>query len=45
VVSTHPGSGSQRNMERRGFRLAYTKVVMTREWPERPTPEDASYGH
>jgi GNAT superfamily N-acetyltransferase len=34
VVSTHPGSGSQRNMERRGFRLAYTKVVMTREWPE-----------
>jgi GNAT superfamily N-acetyltransferase len=34
VVSTHPGSGSQRNMERRGFRLAYTKAVMTREWPE-----------
>jgi GNAT superfamily N-acetyltransferase len=34
VVSTNPGSGSQRNMERRGFRVAYTKVVMTREWPE-----------
>ncbi len=34
VVSTQPGSGSQRNMERRGFRVAYTKVVMTREWPE-----------
>ncbi len=34
VVSTHPGSGSQRNMERRGFRLAYTKAVMRREWPE-----------
>ncbi len=34
VVSTHPGSGSQRNMERRGFRLAYTKVVMTRERQE-----------
>jgi GNAT superfamily N-acetyltransferase len=33
VVSTNPGSGSQRNMERRGFRLAYTKVVMSREWP------------
>lgn len=33
VVSTHPGSGSQRNMERRGFRLAYTKAVMVREWP------------
>ena len=32
VVSTNPGSGSQRNMERRGFRLAYTKVVMMREW-------------
>jgi GNAT superfamily N-acetyltransferase len=34
VVSTQPGSGSQRNMERRGFRVAYTKVVMVREWPE-----------
>ncbi len=34
VVSTQPGSGSQRNMERRGFRVAYTKVVLTREWPE-----------
>lgn len=33
VVSTQPGSGSQRNMERRGFRLAYTKLVMAREWP------------
>ncbi len=36
VVSTNPGSGSQRNTERRGFRVAYTKVVMTREWPETP---------
>ena len=36
VVSTNPGSGSQRNMERRGFRVAYTKVVMMREWPEMP---------
>jgi len=34
VVSTLPGSGSQRNMERRGFRVAYTKVVMVRTWPE-----------
>jgi len=33
VVSTQPGSGSQRNMERRGFRVAYTKVVMMRGWP------------
>jgi GNAT superfamily N-acetyltransferase len=36
VVSTHPGSGSQRNMERRGFRVAYTKTVMVRTWPEMP---------
>ncbi len=34
VVSTHPGSGSQRNMERRGFHVAYTKAVMMRMWPE-----------
>lgn len=34
VVSTMPGSGSQRNMERRGFRVAYTKAVMMRRWPE-----------
>jgi GNAT superfamily N-acetyltransferase len=32
VVSTLPGSGSQRNMERRGFRVAYTKLMMVREW-------------
>jgi GNAT superfamily N-acetyltransferase len=34
VVSTLPGSGSQRNMERRGFRVAYTKIVLVRTWPE-----------
>ena len=34
VVSTLPGSGSQRNMERRGFKVAYTKIVMVRTWPE-----------
>lgn len=39
VVSTMPGSGSQRNMERRGFRVAYTKTVMLRTWPETPTAE------
>jgi GNAT superfamily N-acetyltransferase len=33
VVSTNPGSGSQRNMERRGFHVAYTKAVMMRTWP------------
>jgi GNAT superfamily N-acetyltransferase len=32
VVSTNPGSGSQRNMERRGFHVAYTKAVMMRAW-------------
>jgi hypothetical protein len=31
VVSTLPGSGSQRNAERNGYRLAYTKVAMQRE--------------
>jgi len=45
VVSTHPGSGSQRNMERRGFRLAYTKAVMMREWPELAMPKEANHGH
>ena len=46
VVSTQPGSASQRNMERRGFRVAYTKVVMVREWPEvaMPAPGGAD-GH
>jgi GNAT superfamily N-acetyltransferase len=34
VVSTLPGSASQRNMERRGFRVAYTKIVMVKTWPE-----------
>jgi len=43
VVSTNPGSGSQRNMERRGFHLAYTKVVMMREWPA--TANGNSNGH
>lgn len=31
VIGAKPGSGSQRNAERNGFRVAYTKVVMTRE--------------
>lgn len=30
VVHTEPGSDSQRNVERLGFRLAYTKVMMRR---------------
>jgi GNAT superfamily N-acetyltransferase len=32
LVCTQPGSGSQRNAERNGFRLAYTKVVMVRNF-------------
>jgi GNAT superfamily N-acetyltransferase len=32
VVQTKPGSASQRNVERVGFCLAYTKVTMVREW-------------
>jgi GNAT superfamily N-acetyltransferase len=44
VVSTMPGSGSQRNMERRGFRVAYTKIVMVRSWPELAAKEVAD-GH
>ena len=44
VVSTLPGSGSQRNMERRGFRVAYTKLVMVRTWPEQ-TPAGVTDGH
>ena len=44
VVSTLPGSGSQRNMERMGFRVAYTKLVMVRTWPEL-TASGASDGH
>ena len=30
-VTTLPGSGSQRNVERQGFRVAYTRTVMVRE--------------
>ena len=32
VVCTQPASGSQRNAERNGFRLAYTKVVLVKSW-------------
>jgi GNAT superfamily N-acetyltransferase len=44
VVSTLPGGGSQRNMERRGFRVAYTKLVMVRSWAEHEPP-GADDGH
>jgi len=46
VVSTQPGSGSQSNMERRGFRVAYTNVVMMRESPEIATAaQGGANGH
>lgn len=32
MVGTTPGSGSQRNVERAGFRLAYTKAQMVKGW-------------
>jgi GNAT superfamily N-acetyltransferase len=32
VVCTQPASGSQRNAERNGFRLAYTKTVLVKSW-------------
>jgi ribosomal protein S18 acetylase RimI-like enzyme len=32
LVCTQPASGSQRNAERNGFRLAYTKTVLVRSW-------------
>ncbi len=43
VVSTNPGSGSQRNMERRGFHVAYTKPVMMRDVAG--TTLRTKYGH
>lgn len=32
LVKTSPGNTSQRNVQRAGFQLAYTKVIMRREW-------------
>jgi len=32
TASTAPGSGSQRNYERAGFRVIYTKLNMQRDW-------------
>jgi len=33
MTITQPGSTSQRNAERRGFRVVYTRVKLLREWP------------
>ncbi|HEY0385653.1 MAG TPA: GNAT family N-acetyltransferase [Pyrinomonadaceae bacterium] len=32
LIKTLPGNASQRNVQRAGFQLAYTKVMMKREW-------------
>lgn len=32
LIKTMPGNASQRNVQRAGFQLAYTKVTMRREW-------------
>ncbi|HXU37845.1 MAG TPA: GNAT family N-acetyltransferase [Blastocatellia bacterium] len=34
MVATAPGSGSQRNVERVGFRVVYTRTKFLREWAE-----------
>ena len=34
MVATGPGSGSQRNVERQGFRVVYTRVKFLREWTQ-----------
>jgi len=33
VMGTKPGGASQRNAERKGFRVAYTKLVVERQFP------------
>ena len=38
---TQPSSGSQRNLERQGFRVVYTRTKFTREWSQ---PAPASFG-
>jgi len=34
MVATMPGSGSQRNVERHGFRVVYTRTKFLRQWTE-----------
>lgn len=34
MVATGPGTGSQRNVERMGFRVVYTRLKFLREWPQ-----------
>jgi len=39
VVSTNRAAARNVTWSGRGFRVAYTKLVMTREWPETATGE------
>jgi GNAT superfamily N-acetyltransferase len=45
VTLTMPGTTSQRNAERAGFRTAYTKVVVSKKHPSTPSsaPPPVSY--
>jgi GNAT superfamily N-acetyltransferase len=38
VVTTRPGSRSQRNVSRRGFQLLYTRAILVLETDRRPAP-------
>lgn len=43
VTLTMPGTTSQRNVERAGFRTAYTKVVVVKRHPNSPEPIQVHY--
>jgi GNAT superfamily N-acetyltransferase len=43
VTLTMPGTSSQRNAERAGFRTAYTKVVVAKRHPKSPEPVHVHY--
>jgi GNAT superfamily N-acetyltransferase len=43
VTLTMPGTTSQRNVERAGFRTAYTKVVVVKRHPNSPEPVNVHY--
>jgi hypothetical protein len=34
MVATQPGSGSQRNVERLGFRVVYTRTKFLKQWTD-----------
>ena len=39
MVATSPGSGSQRNVERQGFRVVYTRTKFLKEWQQFPNDQ------